>query len=181
MFADVPGYGSGSTPYYWVWTNDLTFFLKSVEYSTSQIKTLVPWIDDNLACLCSNINLGFLQKEMNHLSEWDKHHKVIRVIRVRGILWNKGLRPATLFKKRLWHRCFLVTFAKFLRTPFFTKHIQWLLLTFAPIKISYSNTVSNAWALICLVSWRMVVENSGAKSFILTCTFLRIIAFFIKI
>ena len=94
---------------------------------------------------------------------------------------NKGLRPATLFKKRLWHRCFLVTFAKFLRTPFFTKHIQWLLLTFAPIKISYSNTVSNAWALICLVSWRMVVENSGAKSFILTCTFLRIIAFFIKI
>ena len=118
MFADVPGYGSGSTPYYWVWTNDLTFFLKSVEYSTSQIKTLVPWIDDNLACLCSNINLGFLQKEMNHLSEWDKHHKVIRVIRVRGILWNKGLRPATLFKKRLWHRCFLVNVVKFLRTPF---------------------------------------------------------------
>ena len=118
MFADVPGYGSGSTPYYWVWTNDLTFFLKSIEYSTSQIKTLVPWIDDNLACLCSNINLGFLQKEMNHLSEWDKHHKVIRVIRVRGILWNKDLRPATLFKKRLWHRCFLVNVVKFLRTPF---------------------------------------------------------------
>ena len=128
MFADVPGYGSGSTPYYWVWTNDLTFFLKSVEYSTSQIKTLVPWIDDNLACLCSNINLGFLQKEMNHLSEWDKHHKVIRVIRVRGILWNKGLRPATLFKKRLWHRCFLVNLAKFLRTPFLIEHLWWLLL-----------------------------------------------------
>ena len=28
------------------------------------------------------------------------------------------LRPATLLKKRLWHRCFLVNFAKFLRTPF---------------------------------------------------------------
>ena len=28
------------------------------------------------------------------------------------------LRPATLFKKRLWHRCFPVNFAKFLRTPF---------------------------------------------------------------
>ena len=24
----------------------------------------------------------------------------------------------TLFKKRLWHRCFPVNFAKFLRTPF---------------------------------------------------------------
>ena len=33
---------------------------------------------------------------------------------------------ATLLKKRLWHRCFPVNFAKFLRTPFFTKHLQWL-------------------------------------------------------
>ena len=29
-----------------------------------------------------------------------------------------GLRPATLLKKRLWHRCFPVNFAKLLRTPF---------------------------------------------------------------
>ena len=29
-----------------------------------------------------------------------------------------GLRRATLLKKRLWHRCFPVNFAKFLRTPF---------------------------------------------------------------
>ena len=28
-----------------------------------------------------------------------------------------GLRPATLLKKRLWHRCFTLNFAKFLRTP----------------------------------------------------------------
>ena len=28
------------------------------------------------------------------------------------------LRPATLFKKRLWHKCFPVNFTKFLRTPF---------------------------------------------------------------
>ena len=29
-----------------------------------------------------------------------------------------GLRPATLLKKRVWHRHFPVDFAKFLRTPF---------------------------------------------------------------
>ena len=29
-----------------------------------------------------------------------------------------GLRPATLIKWRLWHRCFPVNFEKFLRTPF---------------------------------------------------------------
>ena len=39
-----------------------------------------------------------------------------------------GLRPATLLKKRLWHRCFPVNFVKFLRTPFLTEHPWWLLL-----------------------------------------------------
>ena len=37
--------------------------------------------------------------------------------------------PATLLKKRFWHRRFPVNFAKFLRTPFLTEHLQWLLLT----------------------------------------------------
>ena len=37
-----------------------------------------------------------------------------------SLFFNKfaGLRPSTLLKKRLWYRCFLVNFAKFLRTPF---------------------------------------------------------------
>ena len=30
--------------------------------------------------------------------------------------------------KRLWHMCFPVNFAKFLRTPFLTEHLRWLLL-----------------------------------------------------
>ena len=29
-----------------------------------------------------------------------------------------GLRSATLLRKRLWHRCFPVNFAKFIRSPF---------------------------------------------------------------
>ena len=33
-----------------------------------------------------------------------------------------------LLKKRLWYRCFLVNFAKFLRKPFLTEHLPWLLL-----------------------------------------------------
>ena len=37
-----------------------------------------------------------------------------------------GLRPATLLKKRLWHRCFPVNFATFVRTPFLTEHLRWL-------------------------------------------------------
>ena len=36
-----------------------------------------------------------------------------------NLFFNKvvGLRPATLLKKRLWHKCFPMNFAKFLRTP----------------------------------------------------------------
>ena len=37
--------------------------------------------------------------------------------------WKKCQRPATLLGKRLWHSCFLVNFAKLLRTPFITEHL----------------------------------------------------------
>ena len=35
---------------------------------------------------------------------------------------------STLFKKRLWYRCFPVNFAKFVGTTFLTEHSRWLLL-----------------------------------------------------
>ena len=37
-----------------------------------------------------------------------------------SLFFNKvaGLRPSTLLEKRLWHKCFSVNFANFLRTPF---------------------------------------------------------------
>ena len=40
------------------------------------------------------------------------------------VFFNKvaGLRPATLLKKRLWHRCFPMNYVKFLRMPFSTEH-----------------------------------------------------------
>ena len=40
------------------------------------------------------------------------------------------LRPPTLLKKRIWRRWFPVNFTKFLRTPFLTKHLRWLHLSF---------------------------------------------------
>ena len=42
----------------------------------------------------------------------------------------KDLRPATLLKKGLWHRCFPVNFANFLRTPFLQNTSGRLLLSF---------------------------------------------------
>ena len=53
-----------------------------------------------------------------------------------SLFFNKvaGLKPATLLKKRFWRRCFPVNFAKFLRTPFFTEQLRWLLLTLSELK-----------------------------------------------
>ena len=46
-----------------------------------------------------------------------------------SLIFNKvaGLRPA-LLKKRLWHKCFPVNFAKFLKTRFFMEHLWGMLL-----------------------------------------------------
>ena len=46
-----------------------------------------------------------------------------------SLLFNKVAgQPRTLLKKRLWHRCFPVNFAKFSKTAFLTEHLRWLLL-----------------------------------------------------
>ena len=55
-----------------------------------------------------------------------------------SLFFNKveGLRPASLFKKRLWHRCFPVNFAKFLRTPFLQNTSRQLLLNWSKLTIT---------------------------------------------
>ena len=58
-----------------------------------------------------------------------------------SLFFNKvaGLRPVTLLEKRLWHRCFPVSFVKFSKTPFFIDQLRRLLL---PI---YCFVVSNGF------------------------------------
>ena len=42
---------------------------------------------------------------------------------------NVSFRPATLFKKRLWHKCFPVNFSEIFKNTFFIEHLRWLLLS----------------------------------------------------
>ena len=44
----------------------------------------------------------------------------------------------SFLKKRLWHRCFPVNFAKFLRISFLREHLRWLLLAFQSESTLYS-------------------------------------------
>ena len=66
-----------------------------------------------------------------------------------------GLRPATLLKVRLWHKCFPVNFDKFLRRSFLRENLQWLLLNVAKYLLSngYFRFTSNIsqWTIGVLV------------------------------
>ena len=46
--------------------------------------------------------------------------------------------PATLFKKRLRHRCFPVNFAKLLKTPFLIEQIRWLFCHHDLVDVDFS-------------------------------------------
>ena len=64
-----------------------------------------------------------------------------------------GPKPATLLKKKLWHRCFPVNFAKFLRTPFLTEYLRWLLLyvhiTLFPFSHHFCETLTITFVKVC--------------------------------
>ena len=67
-------------------------------------------------------------------------------------------RPATLFKKKLWHRCFTANFTKFLRAPFLTEHFRWLWnSTFS--WFAYQVKVANH----CLLHQKSVITVSSVK------------------
>ena len=68
-----------------------------------------------------------------------------------SLFFNKvaGLRPATLLKKRLWQRCFLMNFVKFLRTQFFIKHFRCLLLY---LWVQWFLNSPQLWS--CRIFWR---------------------------
>ena len=52
------------------------------------------------------------------------------------------LRPATLLKKKLWHRCFPMNFVKFRRTRFFTERLRLLLMKFIVLLVIASKIVN---------------------------------------
>ena len=82
-----------------------------------------------------------------------------------------GLRPATLFKKRLWHSCFPMNFAKFSITSFLKEHLRWLLLLLHPLdseqgfpflhvrEIVIKTKQTNKWTILTGISpsWRSYI------------------------
>ena len=74
-----------------------------------------------------------------------------------SLFFNKvaGFRPATLLKKRLWHRCFPMNFPKFLRTPFLTEQLRWLFLN------NYSLPILTFSIFLSLIYLDQIIQVHG--------------------
>ena len=70
-----------------------------------------------------------------------------------------GLRPATLLKKRFWHRYFPVNFTRFLRTPFFTEHLWWLLMN------PFSKVTGWSWNNYFELFWKITLKKFSFSKF----------------
>ena len=77
---------------------------------------------------------------------------------------------------RLQHKCFPVKFAKFLRIPFFTEQLQWLLLTFnsyflsleqKPLRLSAINARFSSKIIFCHENQYLSEEDNSWIFFIL--------------
>ena len=88
--------------------------------------------------------LEILQNSQENACAWD------------SFLIKLQARPATLLKKRLWHRCFPINFVKFPRTSFFTEPLRWLLLN-CPLIILYRliKTCSDSTKQPPKIQWQM--------------------------
>ena len=83
-----------------------------------------------------------------------------------------GLRPATLIKKRLWHRCFPMSFAKFLRTSFFTEHFWWLLLNNAG-GLSANDMFDNNIRVLKVNSFMICKANKWTGFYMITASVMK--------
>ena len=112
-------------------------YLYTIHYSTSRNTPVYFYSKYNLFCL--GLFVLYLIYDVFSIfvfANFDiQHFSEIYIL--------SGLRPATLLKKRFWHRCFPVNFAKFLRTPFLTEYFRWLLPVIEKKQITRDVWISN--------------------------------------
>ena len=122
-----------------MWTVNISYWLKVVQ---SQKKNMLDWLSRTMASSCRS------------------SHRRCSV---------KSLRPATLLKKRLWHRCFLVSFVKFLRISFPHNSPGRLLLLVGRFWLKIANRDSRTTyfdaALALLVMCLSTIKSSHPKVF----------------
>ena len=69
----------------------------------------------------------FVKKQFLEISQNSQESTCVRISFLIN-LQERDLKPTTLLRKRVWHRCYPVNFAKFLRTSFLTEHLCWMII-----------------------------------------------------
>ena len=95
-------------------------FLKNISFSAIKCRPSLKFLEtfitigDDITVRSSHQRCSVKKGVLRNFAKFTGKHLC------QSLSFNKfaDLRPATLFKKRLWHRYFPVNFAKFLRTPF---------------------------------------------------------------
>ena len=114
------------------------------EHNFMHFFMLIFKIIESLQCILKWINITMTEAVAQRFSVREgvlrNFAKFARNHLYQSLFFNKvaGLRPATLLKKLLWHRCFPVSFAKFLRTVF-SQNTSGRLLLQRPSGVSLSD------------------------------------------
>ena len=83
-----------------------------------------------------------------------------------------GLRAAALLKKRLWHRCFPVNFAKF-KSTFLTEHPGFCINSSSALNITVNITLNTLNYFECFLPLHMQALNKKLKLVVETMNFFR--------
>ena len=81
----------------------------------------------------------------------------------------QSLKPANLLKKRLWHRCFPVNFANFLRTPYLIEHLRWQLLFF-PVFLKFLKELFKSKSCVTLMIFYLLFCGDIERVLVLNIT-----------
>ena len=94
--------------------------------------------------LCKLGSIYYIYSSKYFGKYWFRNH--VYLISSKKLKETNGFSKEDSFiKKSLWHRCFPVNFAKFPRTPFFTKHLRRLLLKNTDFWIFFRKIERNAF------------------------------------
>ena len=93
-------------------------FLKNTIHSLLTQSLVILWLAE---AATGGVLLGKMFLEISQNSQVNTCDRVSFLIQLQAWAWN-------FIKKRLWHKCFPVSFAKFLRTFFLQNTSGWLLL-----------------------------------------------------
>ena len=101
-------------------------------------KVFLPFQDFMLIVNALELNQVYLKTSPLILVGKVNWSKILEIL-ILYVFEIKKSEACNFIKKRLWHRCFPVNFAEFLRPPIFIEYLQWLLLKCWLVKLLLSS------------------------------------------